>query len=316
MQHLRLFPLFILLSFSVYAQKPESPEPAVPNIIGKLNNVRDFTISPNGNEAYFTVMSPASEVTLIVRIEKSKNKWSEPEIASFSGKHTDFEAAFSPNGLRLYFSSNRPLDDNGNRKDFDIWYVERSNPKAKWSQPKNIGAPVNTTGNEFYPSIAESGNLYFTTIKPESKSQDDIYVSEWNGTAYKEPKALSDAINTSHSEFNAYVSPDESFIIYTHFNFRDRRGNGDLHISYKGDNDTWSKAVSLGDQINSDKVDYCPFVHLESETLYFTSKRDGYTSGEQGYTDYKTLLKQLNRYDNGSSRVYKVVIGDLLKTKR
>ena len=41
--------------------------------------------------------------------------------------------------------------------------MQRKNLKSEWSNPKNLGAPVNTSNNEFYPSLAKNGNLYFTS---------------------------------------------------------------------------------------------------------------------------------------------------------
>jgi Tol biopolymer transport system component len=44
-----------------------------------------------------------------------------PEVAPFSGRYKDLEAAFSPDGQTVYFSSDRPTTDNPQKKDFDIW---------------------------------------------------------------------------------------------------------------------------------------------------------------------------------------------------
>ena len=72
-------------------------------------------------------------------LKKENNVWSNPEIVSFSGKYFDIEPFLSADGLKLYFASNRPLDNADDKtKDFDIWYVQRENKNSKWSSPINI----------------------------------------------------------------------------------------------------------------------------------------------------------------------------------
>ena len=73
-------------------------------------------------------------------------------------------------------------------------------------------------------------------------------------------------------------------------------------------NGEWSKAVNLGSETNSDKMDYCPFVSLETNTLYFTSKRNKPVLPAKGFSYVKDLLKVMHQYDNGLSRVYAVPI--------
>ncbi|MCB0432736.1 MAG: hypothetical protein KDD18_06900, partial [Mangrovimonas sp.] len=52
------------------------------------------------------------------------------------------------------------------------------------------------------------------------------------------------------------------------------------------------------------KMDYCPFV--KDHVLYFTSKRDLTIDKPKAVLDYDALLEELWKYDNGSSRVYRI----------
>ncbi len=155
-------------------------------------------------------------------------------IADFSGFYSDLEPFMTPDNLRLYFVSNRPLSNKENEtKDFDIWYVERKSVDNNWGEPVNIGAPVNTELDEFYPSLSSNYNLYFTSYKNGTKGVDDIFVSYYKNGKYTEPESLPEAINSSGYEFNAYISPDESFLIYTAYQRENSYGSGDLYISFK-----------------------------------------------------------------------------------
>ncbi len=196
--------------------------------------MRDIAISSEGDEIYFSVQSYVDEVSFIASAKKENNVWSNPEIVSFSGKYFDIEPFLSADGLKLYFASNRPLDNAETKtKDFDIWYVERENKNAEWSNPINLGEPINSSANEFYPSIADNNNFYFTCDERTTKGKDDIFVSMWVDGKYTEPVSLSDSINSDGYEFNAFVAPDESYIIFTAYQREGGFGSGDLYMSYK-----------------------------------------------------------------------------------
>lgn len=275
----------------------------------RFGNVRDFAMNRWGTEVYFSVQSAGSEISAIVWCKKNKKgKWSEPEVLNFSGKFNDLEPFLSWDNTRLYFVSNRPLDRLGKQaKDFDIWFCER-NPAGNWSEPKNMGAPVNTSENEFYPSVTKNGNLYFTNDGKRSKGKDDIFVCKMTDGKYCSPISISDSINTEGYEFNAFVSADESYIIFTGYNKPDGMGSGDLHISYRNTDGTWTKAKNMG-EVNSKQMDYCPFVDAEKNTLYFTSKRNNTPQEFEKNLTTEELLDAINIYANGQSRLYKHTLG-------
>ncbi|MFD0964086.1 TolB family protein [Pseudofulvibacter geojedonensis] len=280
-----------------------SQEPALPNL-KDFAKTRDFTISNNSNEAYFTVQSPNEEVSGIFKTVKKEGNWQSPVLVSFSGKYKDLEPFLSPDGLQLYFVSNRPLNESEeNPKDYDIWVVERKSKTSNWSKPRNLGAPINTEYNEFYPVITNSKNMYFTSDKPTAKGKDDIFLSEWKDQSYQETISLSVAINSEGYEYNAFVAPDESFILFGAYKRKDGLGSGDMYISYKKEG-KWTPAKNLGENYNSQQMDYCPFVHMPSKTLYFTSRRSTIKTGN----NYSTteFMSEINKYNNGLSRIYKI----------
>lgn len=176
----------------------------------------------------------------------------------------------------------------------------------EWSEPINLSAQVNSEANEFYPSLSFNGNLYFTSDRADgSKGKDNIYVSKFTNSQYKKPVSLSESINSDSYEFNAFIAPDESYLLFTGYNRADGYGSGDLYISKKNENREWTKAENLGDKINSDKMDYCPFVNQNGK-LYFTSKRSDIDKNQKKYYSAKEFLKDINKTENGLSRIYSV----------
>jgi len=277
-------------------------EPAL-NILKDYDKVRDFTMNNNETEAYVSAQSNLEEKSVILRITKENGTWNKVDIASFSGKYRDLEPFLSPDNLKLFFVSNRPLTNEGDIKDVDIWYVERRSITSDWSKPKNIGAPINTEADEFYPSVAKNGNLYFTSVGHNAMGEDDIFVSEYKNGTYTKPVALKGGVNTKSYEYNAFISPNEEYLIFGGYNRQDGLGSGDLYISFKNTDNTWTQAKNLGDKINSKFMDFCPFVTQSGEHLYFTSRRSNLEASEN-ITSVKNLLNTFNGYENGFNRIY------------
>ncbi len=276
-------------------------------------NERDMAISSDGKNMYYTLLGYQNVFSVIVHREKlSNNEWSAPAVATFSGKFGDLEPTFSPDGKKLFFSSNRPIT--GNKvKDYDIWVTENIN--GKWSEPRNLGKNVNTTADEFYPSVATNGNLYFTAEYDKGHGKEDIYLSRWIDGAFTESAALDSAINSDFWEFNAFVSPDETFIVFTSYGRQDEKGGGDLYISTKNAKGQWQPAQNLA-LINSTKLDYCPFVTADKKTLYFTSKRHSLPSSYTEPVTFEALLRAYNGASNGSDDIYVINFEQYLKSPK
>lgn len=308
----RITLLCVFLTSVLFIQSQDTkPVPFAKDAVMQFPNVRDIALTKSENELIFSAQSVMGDISALIHIKKNKDGWSTPEVLPFSGQYFDIEPYFTQNGLTLYFVSNRPLSTKSlEPKDFDIWFVTRTHTNDKWSEPQNLGAPINTEMDEFYPVITNSKNLYFTLDDRSLNRKDDIYVSEFKDGVYTTPKPLGSAINTEGYEFNAFIAPDETFLIYTCYNREDGYGSGDLYISYRQANNEWSKAKNMGDFVNSEKMDYCPFVDLNTHTLYFTSKRNGIIQNHNSKLTIENLKTLFDSYKNGSSRLFKKNISD------
>ncbi len=103
--------------------------------------------------------------------------------------YSDADPFITPDGTHLYFISNRPVLGKG-KPDLDIWMVEKTN--SGWTEPKILGAPINSPGNEWYPTIAANGTMYFRSDREGGKRRTDIYRSRLVDGKYLEPENLGD----------------------------------------------------------------------------------------------------------------------------
>lgn len=268
-----------------------------------MNN-RDITISPDGKTLLSTLMAPANQFAVIVISSRGEDGWSEPEVAPFSGRFPDIEPMFSPDGSRLFFASKRPKPDREG-DDWDLWYVTLSD--RDFSEPVNIGAPVNTPGDEFYPSITDDGSLYFTAERESGPGREDIFRARHEQNRYVDVEPLGSGVNSEGFEFNAFVSPDGAFIIFSSQGREDELGRGDLYISMADETGVFQPATPLPVPANSTMLDYCPYVW--GDVFYFASRRSAENDGRM---DYAAVRGWFEGPGNGLGDIFSMPLKSIL----
>jgi outer membrane protein OmpA-like peptidoglycan-associated protein len=109
----------------------------------------------------------------IYKIFKTGNTWSEPELLNFNTEQYDEDFPYlSDDEKTLYFSSNRPESIGG----YDVFKVLWDESQGNWSEPINLGFPINTIDNEFQFQISHGTNTgYFSSNRLHGKGLYDIY---------------------------------------------------------------------------------------------------------------------------------------------
>ena len=257
-------------------EKPKTkPRLFAPNFISTEEEEFSCAFNAEGTEFYFGVDVGKRNEIRYSKIED--NQWTKPKAIITHEKYSYNDPFFSNDENRLYFISQRALDGKGEVKDVDIWYVERN--EGGWSEPINAGVNINTSRDEYYISFTNEGTMYFSSNghprQDTSRTDHDIYYSKMINNVFQKAVPLDSSINTTSYEADVFVSPDESYIIFC--STRDGGlGRGDLYISFKNSNDTWSKAINMGQEINTSHYEYCPFVTKDGKYLFYTSNQDIY----------------------------------------
>ncbi len=130
-------------------------------------------------------------------------KWSKPEILPFCDvKYMYAHPTFSPDGTKLYFSSDMP----GGKGGFDIYETKLSD--SSWGIPQNLGSDINTKGDEVFPSIFDDNTLYFSSDSHNSLGGLDIVKSVKSNGNWNIPQHLSYPINTGYDDFSFIMNKD------------------------------------------------------------------------------------------------------------
>lgn len=247
-----------------------TPEVFAPGLISTEEEYEFGSVfNKAGTEFYYGVnVGGREEIRFCKLMEKG---WSKPTVIMSHERYGYNDPFLSPDEKRLYFISKQALDGQGDLKDYDIWYAERTGDG--WSAPINAGPNINTEGEEYYISFNKEGTMYFSSNKKDVNF--DIYTSAFVNGEFQAAVPMSEAINTTNYEADVFIDPDESYIIFC-ARRPDGVGQGDLYISFKKEDGTWTQSKNMGEQINTQGHELCPFVTADGKYFLYTSNKDIY----------------------------------------
>jgi Tol biopolymer transport system component len=240
-----------------------TPEIFAPNIVSTGMTEINACFSPDFSEFFYTIILPSRKY-VIISMSYENDKWSEPEVANFSGKYSDADPFITKDGKWLYFVSKRPEDSAGSEKsDWDIWRIEKIN--GDWLNPERLENGINSESDDIYPTLSDNGTLYFSSGR-DGKNNRDIFYSEVTGEKFNSPIKLNDTIN-GHWEGDLFISPKEDYLIFRSYG---RAEGGGLFITFNKNNH-WSIPIKMGEEINMTGNELCPIVSPDGKYFFFSS---------------------------------------------
>ncbi|MFC2158298.1 TolB family protein [Acidobacteriota bacterium] len=272
-----------------------------PGIISTEMPELNAVFFPGGKEVIYSVTVGPMRWALVMMREEG-GRWTPPEIAPFSGPNGGVDPFVSYDGNTVYFCSNRPHSGNGEpEKDFDIWYVTRTD--SGWSDPLNMGAPVNSPEHEFYPCLSRDGTFYVQSRREGGLGGADIYRFPLIEGGYPEAESLPEPINSPAFEGDTLIAPDGSYIIVSTFRKEDNIGQSDLYISFLLDDGSWSPLKNMGPEVNSTGGENCQILSPCGKYLFYTSRRHFWQSGPNPES-YEAIRSLWGNPQNGVGDVY------------
>ena len=214
----------------------------------------------------------------------------------------------SSDGSYMYFTAcNRP-DGLGN---CDLYFSAFT--KGKWSEPSNLGAPVNTNHWESTPSISADGKtLFFSSSRPGGFGGKDIWLTRLNDkNKWTEPVNLGSVINTEGDEMSPFIHFDGK-TLYFASDGRVGMGGFDLFVSRMKDDSTWTEPQNLGYPINTFNDEMGLIIESGGQKAYYSSVRDK-SRGKDifSFNLYESVRPNPVSYMKG--KVYDKKTGKLLK---
>ena len=265
--------------------------------------------APDGREIYFGVMSGQVNTIMVTRLEHGH--WTEPAAVPFAAdlRYFHFERCLSADGKRMLFLTTRPTAGEETKPGWanqNIFAADRRED-GTWGEPYDLGAPVNTTSNEFFPSLTRDGTLYYTRGRPRG-GQLKIVRSRLVDGRYQAPDTLPAAVNGQGVPYNAFIAPDESYLIACVEGRTDgaEPGQPQYFVFFRDPADRWSEGVCLGKDVSPVGGNAgSSYVSPDGKYLFFGSTKSREISSTlQAPLTLRELRDTNSRARNGNSDIY------------
>lgn len=200
-------------------------------------------------------------------------RWTNPQKMPFDATIGEWKHNVGPDDKTLYFMSPRPIGSSDTIKDMNIYKTEWTG--SGWTEQTILPFPPNSEEcHEIYTSISSEGSAYFHggEFRNKPDMNDDIYRSRCVTGIYQQQERLPEPINTLYGEYDAFVAPDEEYLMFG----SDRPGGYgryDSYICFKKEDGTWSHPINLGGQLNSISWENRVMVPPEGKYMFFVSGR-------------------------------------------
>jgi len=124
---------------------------------------------------------------------------------AFNGPALDGCPFISHDERTLYMASNR----SGGLGGLDIWVARRSSSDDPWGAPENLGAPVNSSANDFCPTIDRNDHtLFFVSNRGGGCGGADIYMTRARPAGWDDPRNVGCDVNSSADEASPFPLPE------------------------------------------------------------------------------------------------------------
>lgn len=142
---------------------------------------------------------------MVYKSERRNEEWGKAEpILMLDDSIVVAHPSLSDDELTLYFVS----DMKGGQGKKDIWKVTRTSPEGDWGVPENLGADVNTPGNEMFPFIHDDGTLYFSSDYHLGMGGLDIFRARMENGTWK-VENMRYPINSTKDDFSIIIEKDK-----------------------------------------------------------------------------------------------------------
>ncbi|OHB66331.1 MAG: hypothetical protein A2Y77_15125 [Planctomycetes bacterium RBG_13_62_9] len=192
-----------------------------------------------------------------------------PIVNSSSWDHVP---SISPDGLSLYFSSDRPGGSGG----LDLWVSTRPTTDSPWGKPVNLGPAVNSSAWDLSPRVSADGlSLLFHSQRGGGIGGEDIWMSTraTKNDPWGPPMNLGTPVNSGANDGEAVLSAD-GLTLFFNSDRAGGSGNYDLWVTTRRTvSDPWGPPINLGPSVNTPTVEWCGSLSADGSTLYFCSDR-------------------------------------------
>lgn len=268
---------------SIYTKYYKLPYSISQAALGKfdksLTAINNFLLIPNLNEqsiraATYRKSTYEFAVDMQKQTENSNYTFNPVNLGdSINTKEFEYFPSLTIDGKKMIFTRMQNEDED---------FYESNFINNKWSKAKPLLGKVNTNLNEGAQHISQDGEMIvFTGCNyPEGEGSCDLYYSLKTKNGWSEPQNMGRGINTEFWESTPSISPDKAIIYFTS-NRTGGFGGKDIWAAFLLPNGKYGNVQNLGEAVNTNGDETCPFMHADNENLFFSSTgHTGYGMGD------------------------------------
>ena len=210
-----------------------------------------------------------------------KNVQFDPSVVrGVSTDRDEYLAYISPDDKSCYYVRKLPVKSMNqvfaSDKEREVFMISKRDKTGVFDTGQAMDAPFNTSDdNQGGCSISiDNKNLYFAMMRQEGGNQPncDLYVCDNSGGLWSEMRKLSANVNHPVYWDSQPTIASDGLTLYFASDRPGGFGGVDLYFTRKDPRTgVWSVPMNLGPQINTGGDEKTPFIHSDSETLYFSS---------------------------------------------
>ncbi len=261
-------------TLSEHAKSDFLADLASPTNLTTVNTTHsDFApyVSASGRELYFSSNREGDQEDFFYS-EFRDNRWQNaiPIGAPINTDANEGSMAISADGNTIIFTACGRKDGYGG---CDLYISERV--LEGWSEPRNLGNTVNSSGWDGHPTISADGNfLYYSSDRYGGFGGRDLWRAPKKDRGWGKAQNLGFPINNARDQTSPFIHPDGTTL---YFSSAGHGGLGLLDV-FKSQMDSlgkWSDPVNLGPPVNTPGSDYFFSVPAKGDLIYFSSDRLG-----------------------------------------
>jgi Tol biopolymer transport system component len=244
-----------------FGQKPPGliPEIFAPGVISiNGRSEHGISFSPKLDEVYFSANKKDEDPSIYFSKLEGK-KWTTPKKANFTkGKKVgEMHPFVNPTGDQIYFTAHDEFTLPHHKESIKTWYVNRL--ENSWSNAIQLDSPVNEDF-VFYSNQAKNGDLFYTNV-----SKRKMYYAPNKNGKFPEVKELGIEVG-----FQGFISPSQDYLVVNAGNKEDAQRKSDIYVYFQKKDNTWSKPINLGKEVNSNFGETCPSITPDGKYLFFS----------------------------------------------
>jgi len=193
-------------------------------------------------------------------------------LEAVNSEYSEYSSMISADENMLIFTSRRENTKGGDVDPFDLEFYEDIYFSNKidniWTAPEPISGRLNTGKHDSNAGLSFDGKKLYIY---RSNNNGDLFESNLTDNSWSSPKPISEPINSKYTETSIAFSADGKTVYFVS-NRPNGKGGKDIWTCKINEDNTFGKAINLGETINTKFDEDGVFIHPNGKTIFFSSK--------------------------------------------